>query len=91
MKDTLKFESVTEYIKFNNHETLHPLVNVIDFSKASPRILRRTFFGFYLVMQNDVLCWDIRYGKNTCDYQEGTLFFLATDQIIGESGPLKNN
>ena len=86
MEDILKFESVSQYNAFNNHETLHPLVSVIDFSKAAPRKLRRSFFGFYLVMLKDVLCGDIRYGKNTYDYQEGTLIFLAPGQIIGENG-----
>jgi len=86
MEDILKFESVSQYNAFNNHETLHPLVSVIDFSKASPRKLRRTYFGFYLVLIKDVLCGDIRYGKNTYDYQEGTLIFLAPGQIFGENG-----
>jgi AraC-like DNA-binding protein len=39
-----------------------------------------------LVLIKDVLCGDIRYGKNTYDYQEGTLIFLAPGQIIGENG-----
>ena len=86
MEDILKFETVSQYNAFNNHETLHPLVSVIDFSKASPRKLRRTYFGFYLVLIKDVLCGDIRYGKNTYDYQEGTLIFLAPGQIFGENG-----
>lgn len=86
MEDILKFETVSQYNAFNNHETLHPLVSVIDFSKASPRKLRRTYFGFYLVMLKDVLCGDIRYGKNTYDYQEGTLIFLAPGQIFGDNG-----
>jgi len=86
MEDILKFETVSQYNAFNNQETLHPLVSVIDFSKASPRKLRRTYFGFYLVLIKDVLCGDIRYGKNTYDYQEGTLIFLAPGQIFGENG-----
>ena len=86
MEDILKFETISQYNAFNNHETLHPLVSVIDFSKASPRKLRRFYFGFYLVMLKDVLCGDIRYGKNTYDYQEGTLIFLAPGQIIGDNG-----
>ena len=77
-----RFETITEYNIFNNHETLHPLVSVIDFSKAAPRRLNRTYFGFYLVLLKDVNCGDLRYGKNTYDYQEGTLIFLAPGQIL---------
>ena len=76
------FETITEYNIFNNHETLHPLVSVIDFSKAVPRRLNRTYFGFYMVLLKDVNCGDLRYGKNTYDYQEGTLIFLAPGQIL---------
>ena len=83
MEEILKFDTVSQYNAFNNHETLHPLVSVIDFSKASPRRLRRTYFGFYLALLKDVECGDLRYGKNTYDYQEGTLIFLAPGQVMG--------
>lgn len=82
MEEILKFDTVGQYNTFNNHETLHPLVSVIDFSKADPRRLRKTYFGFYLVLLKDVLCGDLRYGKNTYDYQEGTLIFLAPGQML---------
>jgi len=82
MESLNRFETVSEYNAFNNHETLHPLVSVIDFSKADPRRLQRTYFGFYLVLLKDVMCGDLRYGKNTYDYQEGTLIFLSPGQIL---------
>jgi len=82
MEKINRFETITEYNIFNNHETLHPLVSVIDFSKADPRRLIRTYFGFYLVLLKDVHCGDLRYGKNTYDYQEGTLIFIAPGQIL---------
>jgi AraC family transcriptional activator of pobA len=82
MQELLKFDTVSQYNAFNNHETLHPLVSVIDFSKADPRRLRRTYFGFYMVLLKDVKCGDLRYGKNTYDYQEGTLIFIAPGQIL---------
>lgn len=82
MEKMNRFNTVAEYNAFNNHETLHPLVSVIDFSKADPRRLNRTYFGFYLVLLKDVLCGDLRYGKNTYDYQEGTLIFLGPGQIL---------
>jgi AraC family transcriptional regulator, transcriptional activator of pobA len=86
MEEILKFDTISQYNSFNNHETLHPLVSVIDFSKAAPRRLRRTYFGFYLVLLKDVECGDLRYGKNTYDYQEGTLIFLAPGQLLGANG-----
>jgi AraC family transcriptional activator of pobA len=83
MEEILKFETVSQYNIFNNHETLHPLVSVIDFSKAHPRKLRRSYFGFYAVLLKDVKCGDMRYGKNLYDYQEGTLVFVAPGQVVG--------
>lgn len=86
MEEMLRFDTISQYNTFNNHETLHPLVSVIDFSKANPRRLRRTYFGFYLVLLKDVQCGDLRYGKNTYDYQEGTLIFLGPGQVMGADG-----
>jgi AraC family transcriptional activator of pobA len=83
MEEILKFDTISQYNEFNNHETLHPLVSVVDYSKANPRKLRKSYFGFYAVMLKDVKCGDLRYGKNTYDYQEGTLVFLGPGQIAG--------
>ena len=86
MEDILRFETISQYNVFNKQETLHPLVSVIDFSKADPRRLRKTYFGFYLIILKDVVCGDLRYGKNTYDYQEGTLVFIGPGQIFGTNG-----
>jgi AraC family transcriptional regulator, transcriptional activator of pobA len=83
MEEILKFDTIGQYNAFNNHETLHPLVSVIDFSKAKPRKLRRSYFGFYAILLKDVKCGDLRYGKNLYDYQEGTLVFIAPGQMAG--------
>jgi AraC family transcriptional activator of pobA len=83
MDEIMRFESISEFNEFNNHETLHPLVSVIDYAKAPPRKLRRTYFGFYYIILKDVTCGDLMYGKHTYDYQEGTLVFIAPGQIIG--------
>jgi len=83
MEELLKFDTVAQYNAFNQHETLHPLVGAIDFSKANPRKLRKSYFGFYAVLLKDVKCGDLRYGKNVYDYQEGTLVFVAPGQVVG--------
>ena len=37
MENIVRFETITQYNDFNNAETLHPLISVIDFSKAHER------------------------------------------------------
>lgn len=82
--DTIRrFETISDYNAFNNHETLHPLVSVVDLSKASPRQGGRMYFGFYAIFLKDVKCGDLVYGRHTYDYQEGTLLFLGPGQTAG--------
>lgn len=83
MEEIRKFDTIADYNKFNNHETLHPLVTVVNYSDAKPRVLRKSFFGFYAVMLKDSKCGDLRYGNNYYDYQEGTLVFIGPGQIAG--------
>lgn len=82
--DTIRrFETINEYNNFNNNETLHPLVSVVDLSKADPRQGSKMYFGFYTIFLKDVKCGDLVYGRHTYDYQEGTLVFLAPGQVAG--------
>jgi len=83
MDTILRFETVNDYNVFNNNETLHPLVSVVDLSKAAPRHGSRMYFGFYTIFLKDVKCGDLVYGRHTYDYQEGTLVFLAPGQVAG--------
>jgi len=83
MDDILKFNTISEYNTFNKNETRHPLVSVVDFSKADPRQGSRMYFGFYTIFLKEVKCGDLMYGRNTYDYQEGTLVFMAPGQVAG--------
>lgn len=83
MENLLRFETINDYNAFNNNETLHPLVSVVDLSKANPRQGSRMYFGFYTIFLKDVKCGDLVYGRHTYDYQEGTLVFLAPGQVAG--------
>jgi AraC family transcriptional activator of pobA len=78
-----RFETINDYNVFNNNDTLHPLVSVVDLSKASPRQGSRMYFGFYTIFLKDVKCGDLLYGRHIYDYQEGTLVFLAPGQVAG--------
>lgn len=82
MDNLRRFETVRDYNAFNNNETLHPLVSVVDLSKASPRQASHMYFGFYTIFLKEVKCGDLRYGRHTYDYQEGTLVFIAPGQVV---------
>lgn len=78
----MNFNTVDDYNKFNNHETLHPLVSIIDFSKAHQRTGSKMNFNLYCIFLKDVKCGDLKYGRATYDYQEGTLVFVSPGQVL---------
>lgn len=87
MGKNYSFNTVSEYNDLNNHETDHPLVGVIDFSKAEPRDWDgqkkiKLHFGLYTIFLKDVKCGDLKYGRNYYDYQEGTLVFINPGQVL---------
>lgn len=63
MDNIRRFETINDYNIFNNNETLHPLVSVVDLSKASPRQGSKMYFGFYTIFLKDVKCGDLIYGR----------------------------
>lgn len=85
MKPVVYFNSINDYNNSCNQETLHPLVSILDLSKCPPREWEagttvKMNFGIYAVFLKDVVCGDIRYGRNYYDYQEGTLAFVGPGQ-----------
>ena len=87
MGNIVKFETISQYNDFNNAETLHPLISVIDFSKAHERSWGgqksvKIYYGFYCIFLKDIKCGDLLYGCNYYDYQEGTLVFTAPGQVM---------
>jgi hypothetical protein len=82
MEKAFNFDTIAQYNAFNNHETLHPMVSVIDFSKANERTGSRMTFGLYGIILKEIHCGDLKYGCNHYDYEEGTLVFIAPGQVI---------
>ncbi|MCM1151866.1 MAG: helix-turn-helix transcriptional regulator [Alistipes sp.] len=83
MKKIEHFEHVFEYNDLLGVETLHPLVSVVDFSKARPIRHMRHTFGFYALFLKDVKCGNLIYGRQYYDYQEGTIVAIAPGQVAG--------
>ncbi len=84
MNGIRRFNSIDEYNKVMGVETRHPLVTVIDFSKVNftSEYPAGNSFNCYTVFLKDLKCGDMKYGRNYYDYQEGTLVFLAPNQIV---------
>lgn len=82
MDHTYFFDTIAQYNSFNNHITEHPLVAVVDFSKANKRTGSRMTFGLYCIFLKDVHCGDLKYGCNYYDYDNGTLVFISPGQVI---------
>jgi AraC-like DNA-binding protein len=89
MDPIINFSSINDYNSFNNNETLHPLVSIVDLSKASPRKNYKMNFGIYCVILKDIKCGDLKYGNNYYDYQEGTLVFFAPGQAVKVSNNME--
>lgn len=82
-KKIIHIETIAEYNALLGLETRHPLVSVIDLSKACRQRHSRHTFGFYVIFLKEVKCGDIIYGCQKYDYQEGTVVCLAPGQVIG--------
>lgn len=81
---TVKLDSIDAYNKLYGLKTLHPLVTVINLTEAT-RIVNhiQVDYGVYaLFLKNGVSC-SLKYGRQTYDYQEGTVVSFSPGQIIG--------
>lgn len=63
-------------------KTLHPLISVIDLSKAQLSPHTDIKFGFYTILINECKCEAHAYGQQYYDYSDGTLFCLTPGESI---------
>ena len=84
MEDIININCVDDYNKLFGLETLHPLVSVIDLSKATIKPERLQLnYGVYALFLKETNCGDIRYGRKIYDYREGTIISFAPGQVSG--------
>ena len=63
-------------------KTLHPLVSVIDLSKADLSSHTDFKFGFYTILLSECKCEAYRYGHQYYDFSDGTLICLTPGESI---------
>lgn len=83
MEEIVRLESVAQYNDMRGVETLHPLITVLDLSKAKPMPATWFNFGLYAVYLKELKCGELKYGRSHYDYQEGTLVFIGPGQVMG--------
>src|SRR5687767_14400489 len=83
MEEIVKIDSIAQYNTMRGVPTKHPLVAVIDLSKAQPMPARSFNFGLYAVGLKELNNAQLRYGRKHYDYQEGSLIFVAPGQVVG--------
>ena len=83
MEEIVKITSVAQYNAMRGLTTKHPLVAVIDISKALPMPARSFNMGLYAVGLKELNNAQLRYGRKHYDYQEGSMIFVAPGQVVG--------
>lgn len=81
--EIINLDTVDRYNRFFGLETLHPLVAVIDLKEVKAHPTHFTFnYGLYALFLKQTRCGDLRYGRQSYDYQEGTVTSFAPGQVV---------
>jgi AraC family transcriptional activator of pobA len=83
MEEIVKIDSIAQYNTMRGLTTRHPLITVIDLSKAQPIPAGSFNFGLYVVGLKELNNAQLRYGRSHYDYQEGSLVFVSPGQVLG--------
>lgn len=83
MENILEMPSVKDYNDNLGVATLHPMVSVVDMSELECIRHSLKHFGFYCIILKHLGCGDVTYGRSTYDYNDGSLVFVAPNQMAG--------
>ena len=83
MEEIIKLDNVEAYNQMFGLKSLHPLISIVDLKEATRFPSHVTMnYGVYALFLKQTRCGDIRYGRQTYDYQEGTVTSFAPGQVV---------
>lgn len=81
MDKILNLDHVELFNQLYGLETLHPLVSVVDLNRATRNVeVLSVRYGIYALFLKMEKACNIKYGRQTYDYQEGTIVCFAPGQ-----------
>ena len=90
MKEILKIESISDmHNAFGLPKPKHPMVSIIRFKNAhikSEYHHIRCAFGMYCITQKNETEGSMQYGRNSYDFQEGSMLFIKPGQVLTYDG-----
>ncbi len=83
-KEIFNVDNVSDFSNFFGLKTLHPLVNVVNMEGCTiPKLEPYTFnYSVYAVFLKDIKCGEIAYGRQSYDFQDGTIVSFAPGQVV---------
>lgn len=84
VKPIVHLSDISEINRFVKSSTRHPLVSIVDFSKADEYIEEGTRISadFYSIMFKNYCTNQLKYGRQSLDFQDGNLICIAPRQIL---------
>ncbi len=90
MNEVIHIESISDmHNVFGLAKPKHPLVSVIRFKDAQikPEYHHiRCSFGMYCITHKDETDGSMKYGRNSYDFQEGSMLFIKPGQVLTYDG-----
>ena len=82
MDEISKLDNIAQYNALRGVETLHPLVSVVDMSKANPTQSLKINFGFYCVFLKEVKCGDLNMDVTITIIKRERLCLLLRGKLL---------
>lgn len=86
--DIMKIKSISEMHRMLGLEPpKHPLITIFNWEdvQVEQGSEMAVCFDFYMISQKEICCGIVKYGRNSYDFEEGTMMFIAPGQVISSA------